>query len=63
MVASRPELHDNGTEIPSQPEYFNQGASRAINPEEGLKDWNFEPKRPQGKDYNDLIDDMMGAEW
>lgn len=62
IVNSRPEL-DTGTEVPD--DYYPGGlqASRAIDPNVPFRDLAFEPKPFRHPDYNDQVDEMMGAEW
>jgi hypothetical protein len=60
LVASRPENNDDGTQVPSQPDYFT--GSRAIGEDRELYDWGLE-NRSRNSDYSDVGDSQMGAEW
>lgn len=62
LVASRPDNSDDGTKIPQQPSYA-VAASRAIGSEENLTDWGIRPRFHRNKDYAEMTDPMMGAEW
>lgn len=63
LVASRPEDSDNGTEIPQNPANMKVPSSRAVDPDEDFNDWGLERRAPRGRDYAEMADDMMGAEW